>query len=83
MSTKSRDRLYGANIPRVASHPQRRRSKPQGLKRHRGATASTIEQYCRAAAMLVPVDLLVHVVMMVKLRSAPHAIGTMATEGAQ
>ncbi|MEH2560672.1 hypothetical protein [Bradyrhizobium sp. AZCC 2289] len=34
-------------------------------------------------AMLVPVDLLVHVVIMVKLKSAKHAIGTMANEGAQ
>jgi hypothetical protein len=34
-------------------------------------------------AMLVPVDLLVHVVIMVKLKSAKHAIGTMAIEGAQ
>jgi hypothetical protein len=34
-------------------------------------------------AMLVPVDLLVHVVIIAKLRSARHAIGTMAIEGAQ
>jgi hypothetical protein len=34
-------------------------------------------------AMLVPVDLLVHVAIRVKLRSARHAIGTMAIEGAQ
>src|SRR5260370_951313 len=34
-------------------------------------------------AMLVPVDLLVHVVIIAKLRSAQHAIKTMAIEGAQ
>jgi len=34
-------------------------------------------------AMLVPVDLLVHVVIIAKLSSAPHAIKTMAIEGAQ
>lgn len=32
-------------------------------------------------AMLVPVDLLVHVVIMAKLRSAPHGIRTMAMAG--
>jgi hypothetical protein len=32
-------------------------------------------------AMLVPVDLLVHAVIMFKLRSAPHSIGTMAMAG--
>lgn len=32
-------------------------------------------------AMLVPVDLLVHVAIMAKLRSAPQAIGTMAMAG--
>jgi hypothetical protein len=34
-------------------------------------------------AMLVPVDLLVHVVIIAKLSSAPHAIKTMGIEGAQ
>jgi len=34
-------------------------------------------------AMLVPVDLLVHVVIIAKLSSAPHAVKTMAIEGAQ
>ncbi len=34
-------------------------------------------------ALLVPVDLLVHVVIMVKLRSARHVIGPIAMEGAQ
>lgn len=32
-------------------------------------------------AMLVPVDLLVHIVIIAKLRSAPHAAGTMAMAG--
>jgi len=34
-------------------------------------------------AMLVPVDLLVHVVIIAKLSSAPHAVETMAIEGGQ
>ena len=34
-------------------------------------------------AMLVPVDLLVHVVIIAKLSSAPHAVKTMVIEGAQ
>jgi hypothetical protein len=33
--------------------------------------------------MLVPVDLLVHVVIIAKLRSDPHVVKTMAIEGAQ
>jgi len=33
-------------------------------------------------AMLVPIDLLVHVVIMVKLRSTPYVVGTMAIESA-